>query len=464
MRSVGKRRGRPGPVKDRDSWTGSPAGERKAKRGGPWAASERPSRRGAFSGSALGKWAGIGVALGIIAALFPIARGQFDVGGMVHALALRRDTSKGVQKQLFDGLDLVQLEVHPRRVSAELPEGGTALLTLDPELQRAATRVMRRYRLPEAGTVLMDVQTGDLLVYASYVNKGPAFDVNARAEAPAASVFKVITGAALIEYAGLSAETEQCYHGGRSGISMGELEDDPDRDKWCASLAAAMGRSLNVVFGRLAHKHLSVEQLSSMAGAFGFAAPVPFEAPNQAPIIDLPEEPLEFARSAAGFWHTSLSPLAAVSIAQAIANQGVALTPRIVKQVLRGEETLYEASPRSAMLRRAVQPETAIELTRMMVQTTMNGSARKAFFDKRGRPFIPGVTVAGKTGTLSRHKQNRHYTWFVGFAPADEPEVAVSALVVNTPEWRIKGPDLAREVLSSYFKKRQRAGSTHARR
>ncbi len=64
---------------------------------------------------------------------------------------------------------------------------------------------MQRYRVPEAGTVLMEVKTGKILAYASYVAEGEPFDVNVRAGAPAASVFKVVTGAALIEKAGLNA-------------------------------------------------------------------------------------------------------------------------------------------------------------------------------------------------------------------------------------------------------------------
>jgi penicillin-binding protein A len=73
---------------------------------------------------------------------------------------------------------------------------------------------------------------------------------------------------------------------------------------------------------------------------------------------------------------------------------------------------------------------------------------------------LPNVVVAGKTGTLSREKDNRFYTWFVGFAPADKPEVAISALVVNTPSWRVKAPELAREVLRAYFAGKGRKGVT----
>src|SRR5690606_2494469 len=185
----------------------------------------------------------------------------------------------------------------------------------------------------------------------------------------------------------------------------GEIEDDPSRDKWCASLAAAMGRSLNVVMARLAKKNLSVEQLSAMGGALGFGAPVPFEAVNEAPSIELPQDPLEFARAAAGFWHTTLSPLAGASLAQTVANQGVTLRPFIVRSIHRDEKVLYERSE-PEVLRRAIRADTALEVTAMMTQTTLNGSAYKAFHDAKGRPYIPNVVVAGKTGTLTRHQQN----------------------------------------------------------
>lgn len=411
----------------------------------------------------MARWLGLGLAVGIASGLYPFLRKGEPSAPIVEVLTRleKIEAPKVVEPEdnPFEGLDLLRLDVHPRGVTSPLPDGKTARLTLDPELQRTASSYLRRYQIPEAGVVMMDVHTGKLLVYSSYVNKGDPFDVNARAEAPAASVFKVVTGSALVEKAGLNAASEQCYHGGKSSVTSEELEDNPEKDKWCASLAAAMGRSLNVVFARMAKKHLSVEQLTETAGAFGFGMPVPFDAVNEPARIRLPEEPNEFARSAAGFWHTTLSPLAGTVLAQTIANSGLTIRPRIVESVVDAEgETVFEAPSEASVLRRAVTPETATEVTRMMVQTTLNGSAHKAFFDAKGRPFIPGVTVAGKTGTLSRHAENRHYTWFIGFAPADKPKVAIAALAVNTPTWRIKGPDIAREVLQRYFEKQQNQG------
>jgi penicillin-binding protein A len=401
------------------------------------------------------RWIGVGAALGVIVALVPVVRGTIAIDAPLRKLASAAGVApKSKEPPKLEGLDLLRLDLRPQRVMAPLRDGQTAELTLDPAVQRAARAQMSKYRIPEGGVVVMDVKTGKLLAYASYVNEGEAFDVNVRAEAPAASVFKVITGSALVEKAGLSSETEQCYNGGKSRILPDELIDDPRRDKWCATLAIAMGRSLNVVFARLAQKNLTPEDVAQMGGAYGFGASLPFVVPNEPSKIEIPQEPVEFARASAGFWHTTMSPLLGVSIAQTVANGGVALEPRVVAAVSRGGEELWRDEREPRVLRRAIKGETATEVTRMMRETVTNGSAYKSFHDAKGKPYLPGVAVAGKTGTLTDYKQNRFYTWFVGFAPADAPEVAISTLVVNTPSWQIKAPQLAREVLRAYFEKK----------
>ena len=128
-----------------------------------------------------------------------------------------------------------------------------------------------------------------------------------------------------------------------------------------------------------------------------------------------------------------------------MAHGGVTLKPRIVRSVKRGQKVVWTAPDRPEVIRRAFSKSTADELTKMMKNTVIDGSGFKTFHDAKKRPFLPGISVAAKTGTLTRH------TWLVAFAPADDPEIAVAALVVNTPRWRIKGPFLAREVLRAYF-------------
>jgi len=405
------------------------------------------------------RWIGIGASAGIISALVPIVRGNWGISPQATALSrVRPKVDTKPPAPSLENLDLVHIDVRQERVIAPMPPGREAELTLDPTLQKSAMSQIGWYRMPEVGLVMMDVKTGRLLVYASGVNGADSFDVNIRAEPPAASVFKVITGAALVELAGLKSTTEQCYHGGKSRILAEELEDNPARDKWCSTLGQAMGRSINVVFGRLAQKHLKPDDLERMGGAFGFGAPIPFAVKNDAPRLKVPDNSVDFARTAAGFWNTTLSPLAAVCLGQTIASRGVSLEPVIVDRVLEKGRTVWQFDNKPTVLRRAVKPETAAELTRMMSETVENGSARLAFHDGKGDSYLPGIAVAGKTGTLSDNETNRHYTWFVGFAPADQPEVSVAALVVNNPTWQIKAPMMARNLLRSYFAKAGRKG------
>ncbi len=404
---------------------------------------------------------GIGASVGIVSALVPIVRGNWGVAPQTAPLSkIRPRVEVKASAPNLSNLDLLHIEIRSERVVAPMPPGREAELTLDPVLQRAATNQIGKYRMPEAGLLMMDVKTGRLLVYASGVSGNEPYDVNTRAEPPAASVFKVITGAALIELAGLRSTTEQCYHGGKSRISAEELEDNPSRDKWCTTLGQAMGRSINVVFGRLAQKHLKPEDLERMGGAFGFGSPIPFAVKNDAPRLKVPDNSIDFARTAAGFWNTTLSPLAAVCLGQTVASHGVSLEPIIVDRVLEKGHVVWQFDAKPTVLRRAIKPETASELTHMMTETVENGSARAAFRDPKGDSYLPGIGVAGKTGTLSDNEANRHYTWFVGFAPADQPEIAVAALVVNNPTWQIKAPLMARNLLRSYFAKAGRKGVT----
>ena len=145
----------------------------------------------------LRRWIGVGAALGVIAALVPVVRGSIAIEAPLRKLSSAVGaTPKSKEPPKLEGLDLLRLDLRPQRVMAPLKDGQTAELTLDPAIQRAARAQMQKYRMPESGVVVMDVKTGKLLAYASYVNQGEAFDVNVRAEAPAASVFKVITGSA----------------------------------------------------------------------------------------------------------------------------------------------------------------------------------------------------------------------------------------------------------------------------
>ncbi|MGH7272143.1 MAG: penicillin-binding transpeptidase domain-containing protein, partial [Polyangiaceae bacterium] len=221
---------------------------------------------------------------------------------------------------------------------------------------------------------------------------------------------------------------------------------------------------INTVFARLASKHLSPAEVDSMARRFGYGQGVPFDVPVEESSLHVPSEPLEFARTAAGFWNTTLSPLEAVEISAVVASGGESVRPEIVDKVVSPEDAVLWSAPDAPPHHRVVARETADDLATMMDHTISEGTCRRAFHDPRGRPFLPGIEVAGKTGTLTGAENHRYYTWFTGFAPVRPvdgvAQVAVAVLVVNGPAWEVKANVVARDVLRSYFASRGAPGVT----
>jgi len=368
----------------------------------------------------------------------------------------------GLPGEVREQLDIASAKEVEGRLVQTLETGEQVTYTLDPVLQSKAESLLENGALLAGAIVLVDTKTGRILALAS---EGEALTPEGEepdeprmmalsAEAPSASVFKVVTGAALLD-AGVDPDDKVCYWGGGSKLELANLEDDPKKDKSCSDLGFAMGKSVNCVFAKLADRHLDEDSLEGAARDFGFGEKLPLdysEAPEKS-TFDIPGERLEFARTAAGFWHVHMSPLHGAFLAQSVAQDGAMLHPLLVEEVRDGDgEVVWKAEPR--WLRRTVSKDTAEVLTSLMVNTTTRGTARKYFKDKKGNAYLPGMKVAGKTGTLTRSKPYRAYTWFVGFAPADDPEIAVAALAVNEPTWTVKGASLARDILRKWFKNR----------
>lgn len=373
---------------------------------------------------------------------------------LVHATVAKDDHDE--RPAALAGLSLTALRVDDDGVTAPAGDGRVAHLTLDPDLQRTTASLLAAHHLPEAAAVVMDVTTGHVLAYASHVEGGPARDLCVEASAPAASVFKIVTGSALVESAGLTPETRQCYSGGEQRIHASDLVENPARDRWCVTLADAMGRSVNTVFARLAQRHLKPAILESTAKDFAFGEALPFDVAVAPSALQLPSDPLNFARTAAGFWNTTLSPVAATWMSATVARGGEAVRPSIVRDVVaEGGAVLYEAPKTPTVMRRVLTSSTAAAVTTMMERTVAEGTSYKAFHDGAGTAFLPGMAVAGKTGTLTDGNQSKLFTWFTGFAPTKPvpgvAPVAVGVLVVNKPSWHVKANVVARDILRAYF-------------
>ena len=354
----------------------------------------------------------------------------------------------------LSGLDLAAIAFDGTGAFAPTPQGA-ARLTIDPELQRTVSTILAARHFPEASVVLMEVETGHVLVYASHIEGQPARDLLVEATAPSASVFKIVTAAALVEEAHVTPETQRCYSGGEQRIGALDLVEDPRRDRWCTTVAGAMGRSINTIFARLAKEELTPPKLEAMARRFGYGRALAFDVPVQPSSLHVPTEPLEFARTAAGFWNSTLSPLEAVELSAIVAHGGETVRPSIVEKVATAAGAVAWTPPDPAPARRVVAKETADQLEQMMERTVSDGTCFRAFHDVRGTSYLPGITVAGKTGTLTDPEPRRYYTWFTGFAPVhpqgDVKQVAVAVLVVNGPNWELKANVVARETLRAYF-------------
>jgi len=298
---------------------------------------------------------------------------------------------------------------------------------------------------------MSDVKTGKILVWASFVEEGPFHDVASEATAPTASVFKIVTATGLVE-AGLTPSTRQCYSGGEHQIRAIDMIDDKRRDKWCATVTQAMGRSLNTVFARLAQKHLDRDKLGVVAARLGWGQEIPFDVKVATSTLTFPDDDLGFARTAAGFWNSTLSPFQGVNLAQTVANGGEMVRLYAVASVKDEVGEIYRGPTSRQVIRRAMEESTASQITTMMENTVESGTSYRSFHDKNGKPYLPDIRVAGKTGTLTRPAPDGpFYTWFVGFAPSRKPEVAISVLVANHTKWRVKATNVACDMLRVYF-------------
>jgi len=361
------------------------------------------------------------------------------------------------EPELPPEVDARKAVLESQRYVQTLDDGSSVLFTLDPTVQGAAQRALDRHPMRWGALVALEPATGRVLALAETSAKSRAKDAPRLvfdAQAPAASVFKVVSSAALLSHAGVAPSERICVHGGLRRLTEREIVGDKRRDRRCRRFSEALGRSDNGVFARLAYHRLEPEALDDVAATFGFnrALDLPWDVQPSRLDLPSPDDRLEYARTAAGFWHSTLSPLHAALLAAAVGNRGVAQRPwRVDLWRGRNGEVIHRGEPRR--LGRFTDAKKAHVLTRMMVETTRRGTARKVFNREREWPFRSLVEVAGKTGSLSRYKPEFvAYSWFVAFAPAEEPRIAVAVVVANPERWYVKAVHVARDALVAFFR------------
>jgi peptidoglycan glycosyltransferase len=329
---------------------------------------------------------------------------------------------------------------------APLADSGEAMLTLDVELQQAASKLLSGANPVRGGMVVLDAQSGNVLAWAESARDGRHHQVLTSARVPAASVFKLVTTAALFETTRLSPRETVCIAGGTHGIERRHLDPPHGDASECSPFLYAIGFSKNAVFAQLATHRLLRDGLVDTARSLGFNGLVPFEVEAPVGSLEVPYGDLDFARTAAGFQGSTLSPLGGAYLASVIAHGGEATKIRIT-----ADEDTAPLDQKAEVVGRVLKRTTAERLRRMMEITVRNGTCRRAFSDEKGRPHLGNLRVSGKTGTLRPELNEGMTSWFIGFAPSEKPEIVISVMLENGAVWRQKANELARDLLRTYF-------------
>lgn len=353
-------------------------------------------------------------------------------------------------------VDLARMELHGDRYLAPMTDGRMAVLTIDPAIQAVAEKVLRRARAPR-GAIVVTHPDGRILALAGRRTEDPTGagegisdpSLALDAWAPSASIFKVVSAAALVE-AGVGQHDKVCFHGGLRSVMESNLTDSR-QDNRCEDLAYGVAHSQNAIIAKLVHQHLSPAQLDEVAHRFGFDRALPLPVPGAFGHATIPTaKGVEFAKTAAGFQNVELSVMGGALLANTVATGGIAAPPRLIAG-FDGDPS----APPGGLGQRVLEETVADEVAKMMGEACTDGSAAKAF---AGRDRIPGVQVAGKTGTLSTTEPfYMQYSWFVGFAKTTKPSLSIAVLLGNPELWQIKAHTAARMVLIEALK--SRAGS-----
>lgn len=336
-------------------------------------------------------------------------------------------------------------------------QGATIVTTLVPEIQEAASAAAAA----EAGDVAIaaiDPATGDVLALVSeptydpnllasqdpkvvrdswdVLNEDPDKPLLSRASDelfPPGSTFKLVTASAALEN-GFGPDS-LWPNPNELDLPLTDATIENFGGSTCSggsqiTLADALRQSCNVVFGAVGLE-LGAEALAEQAREYGFTAEagedlVPFDIPWTSGVFPAPETFAErepaVAISAIGQQDVAANPLQMALVAAAIGNGGVEMQPRLVTEARDPTgQVIAEFAPQE--FSQPLSAANAAALTQMMVGVVESGTGTAA--------QIPGVTVAGKTGTAQHGEGANPHAWFVSFAPAEAPEVAVAVIVLD---------------------------------
>jgi penicillin-binding protein A len=330
-------------------------------------------------------------------------------------------------------------------ITGRTPEGGNVVLTIDPVLQQVAYTALAGRK---GAVVAVDPSTGAILAMVTSPSydpsvlsshnqpsitqdwekliadpSNPMLDRALSQTYPPGSTFKLITAAAALS-TGQYTPTTVIPAPATLPLPQSTSVLHNFQGESCggqATLIQALTISCNTAFGELG---LTIGQgaLQAQADAFGFDSTytVPMKSAQSVFPTDLSDA--NTIQSAIGQYDVRATPLQMAMVAAAIANGGVEMKPYLVDELV-GPDLRIIDQTKPTELGRAVSTQVAAELTQMMESVVQHGTGTSA--------QIKGVAVAGKTGTAQNAIGAAPHAWFVAFAPAVQPTIAIAVLVEN---------------------------------
>ena len=336
-----------------------------------------------------------------------------------------------------------------RRVSdlftGRRPQGATLETTLDAKVQEAAEEGLEDIR---GSAVALDPKTGAILAMVSHptydpndlaghdlalleknyaaLNADPAKPLVNRAIGgdlyPPGSVFKVVTAAAALS---TGEYTEDTVVPGPAVLDLPQTSADlPNAfDGPCGpndevTMTEALAVSCNTAFATVG-LDIGAEALQAQAAKFGFGDSITIPMRVTPSTVPAEMNQPQLAQASIGQYDVRATPLQMAMVAAGVANRGTVMRPYLVQSVIGSDLSVIDtADPQE--LSQAVTPEVAAQLTRMMEAVVEDGSGTRAQID--------GVDVAGKTGTAQHGEGRKAHAWFISFAPADDPQIAVAVI------------------------------------
>lgn len=317
-------------------------------------------------------------------------------------------------------------------LSNKKQDGNSLILTIDTQVQSKAREILEE-NAERGSIVVMNPKTGEVYAMVSLPdfnamsvaedwnslqeNKAGALlnrSINGRY--PPGSTFKVITAASI-----LNGDLNQNYDDeGIQTIDGRDFKNAEGAVYGNVDLKDAMTHSVNTYFVSKGAA-LGKEKLGSTADQFYFNKKIPFDLPVSPSVFDykknIPKTTL--AASAIGQGDVLVTPLHMAMVASAVANDGKMMEPILVREV---EDPKGKSIRKhdAKVLQESIGEETAKTLNEYMISVVENGTGKRAAMRR--------TKVAGKTGTAENASGENH-AWFIGYAPANDPQVAVSVIV-----------------------------------